>query len=97
MGVFDPSSTVATADAVEIAAEDHEMSTLIFAIALACGIWYFFILVVQAIGFTQLYVESLDIDRALLIIIQISILLFQATACCLSNVEARRCSSYYNS
>jgi len=69
MGVFGPSSTDATADAVGITAEDHEMSTLIFAIALACGIWYFFILVVQAIGFIQLYAKPLDIDRVLLIII----------------------------
>jgi hypothetical protein len=52
---FDPS--VATAGAVGIAAEDHEMSTWIFGIALACGIWYFLVLVVQAIGFTQLYMK----------------------------------------
>lgn len=36
------------------AAEDYEMSAWTFAIASACGFWYFFILVVQAIGFTQL-------------------------------------------
>jgi len=49
------SEPVATASAV-VTAQYHEMSTLLFAIAVVCGIWYFFILLVQAIGFTQLYV-----------------------------------------
>ncbi|KAH8656607.1 hypothetical protein BGZ60DRAFT_384563 [Tricladium varicosporioides] len=31
------------------------MSTLIYSVAAICSIWYFFILVVQAIGFTQLF------------------------------------------
>jgi hypothetical protein len=53
MTVWPRNAPFAAARAVEAAA-DHEMSTWIFAIALACGIWYFFILVVQAIGFTQL-------------------------------------------
>ena len=47
---------VATAVAV-VAAEGHEMSTWIYILALASGGWYIFILVVQAIGFTQLYVK----------------------------------------
>ncbi|KAG9243214.1 glycosyltransferase family 21 protein [Calycina marina] len=34
--------------------EYHVVSTAVFVIALACGIWTFFILLVQAIGFTQL-------------------------------------------
>ncbi|KAE8446192.1 hypothetical protein EG329_012417 [Mollisiaceae sp. DMI_Dod_QoI] len=33
----------------------HEMSTLLFLIALACGIWYIFLLGVQTIGLTQLF------------------------------------------
>jgi hypothetical protein len=53
MTVWPRNAPFAAARAVEAAA-DHEMSKWIFAIALACGIWYFFILVVQAIGFTQL-------------------------------------------
>jgi hypothetical protein len=57
MTIVPRDSPVATAGTV-VAAGDHEMSTWIFAIALACGIWYFFILVVQAIGFTQLYVNT---------------------------------------
>jgi ceramide glucosyltransferase len=56
MTIWPRDAPFATARAVE-AAEDHEMSTWIFAIALACGSWYFFILVVQAIGFTQLWVK----------------------------------------
>jgi hypothetical protein len=56
----------ATARAVE-AAEDHEMSTWIFAIALACCIWYFFILVVQAIGFTQLWVKHQFLGQIILL------------------------------
>ena len=56
MTIVPRDSSVATAGTV-VAAGDYEMSTWIFAIALACGIWYFFILVVQAIGFTQLYVN----------------------------------------
>ena len=53
----------ATAIAVE-AAEDHDMSTWTFAIAFACGIWYFFILVVQAIGFIQLSVNRESLGRS---------------------------------
>ena len=49
-------SVAATARAVETA-EQNEMEPWIFAIALACGVWYFFILLVQGIGFTQLYVH----------------------------------------
>jgi hypothetical protein len=51
----DSPGPVAAASAV-VTAQYHEMSTLLFTIALVCGIWYFFILLVQAIGFTQLYV-----------------------------------------
>jgi hypothetical protein len=45
---------------VEAAAEvagGHELSTVLIAIAAACGIWFCFILLVQTIGTTQLYVE----------------------------------------
>ena len=34
------------------------MSAWITGIALVCGIWYFFILLVQIIGYTQLYVNT---------------------------------------
>lgn len=44
------------ARAVDNSGQDA-METWIFAIGLACGIWYFFILLVQGIGFTQLYVK----------------------------------------
>ena len=44
---------LATASAVEATAP-HAMSAWVFGAALASGIWYFFILLVQAIGFTQL-------------------------------------------
>jgi hypothetical protein len=54
-----PASPVATTEAV-VSAEYHEMSTLLFIVALACGIWFFFIVLVQAIGFTQLYVNCLE-------------------------------------
>jgi ceramide glucosyltransferase len=53
----------ATAIAVE-PAEDHDMSTWIFAIALACGIWYFLLLLVQAIGFIQLSVKPEFLGRS---------------------------------
>lgn len=33
---------------------DRDMPTWLLAVASACGIWFFFILVVQAIGTTQL-------------------------------------------
>ena len=42
-----------TASAVEATAP-HAMSAWVLGAALASGIWYFFILLVQAIGFTQL-------------------------------------------
>jgi len=45
-----------TAPAVKTA-EQNAMGTWIFAIAVACGAWYCFILLVQGIGFTQLYVH----------------------------------------
>ena len=35
-------------------AESHETSMGLFVVAVACGVWYAFILVVQGIGFTQL-------------------------------------------
>jgi hypothetical protein len=57
MVILSPGSSVATAAAVAVAAEDHEMSTWILAIALACWIWYSFILLVQSIGIFQLYVN----------------------------------------
>jgi hypothetical protein len=57
MTIWPRDSPFATAKAVATA-DDHEMSTWIFAIALACGAWYVFILVVQTIGFTQLYVNA---------------------------------------
>jgi hypothetical protein len=57
MTVWPPDAIFATARAVGTTEDHEEMSTWIFAIALACGIWYFFILVVQAIGFTQLWVK----------------------------------------
>jgi hypothetical protein len=44
--------------------DDHEMSAWIFTIALACGIWYFLLLVVQAIGFTQLYMKRRSLERS---------------------------------
>jgi hypothetical protein len=43
------------ADAVGIASDEDVMPSWIFAIASACGIWYFFILLVQAIGAIQMY------------------------------------------
>ena len=48
---------MATAVAV-VATEGHEISMWIYAIALACGAWYMFLLIVQAIGFTQLCVNQ---------------------------------------
>ena len=45
---------LATAFAVEAATPSHAMSAWVFGAALGSGIWYFFILLVQAIGFTQL-------------------------------------------
>jgi ceramide glucosyltransferase len=58
-----PISVAATARAVE-SAEQNAMETepWIFAVALACGIWYFFILLVQGIGFTQLYVRNANVE-----------------------------------
>jgi hypothetical protein len=56
MTIGSSASLVDTAIAV-VTIQDHEMSTWIFAIAVACGIWYFFILMVQAIGFIQMYVK----------------------------------------
>jgi hypothetical protein len=53
MTIVSKGSSVATAKAV-VATEDNEMSTVMFGIALACGVWYFFILLVQGIGSTQL-------------------------------------------
>jgi hypothetical protein len=67
MTVWPGDAPFATARAVE-AAEDHDMSAWIFAIALAFGIWYFFILVVQAIGFTQLSVKSQSLGEIILLI-----------------------------
>jgi ceramide glucosyltransferase len=37
--------------------DDHDMSMWLFTIALAGGVWYFLILIIQAIGFTQLFVK----------------------------------------
>jgi hypothetical protein len=51
------SASLVDAAAAVVTIEDHEMSTWIFAVAVACGIWYFLILVVQAIGFIQMYVR----------------------------------------
>jgi hypothetical protein len=45
---------LATAFAVDADNPSHAMSAWVFGAALASGIWYFFILLVQAIGFTQL-------------------------------------------
>lgn len=67
MTVWPRDAPFATARAVE-AAEDHDMSAWIFAIALACGIWYFLILVVQAIGFTQLSVKRQSLGEIILLI-----------------------------
>lgn len=38
----------------EITVENYEMSTLVFGVALACGIWTFFVVLVQTIGSIQL-------------------------------------------
>jgi hypothetical protein len=38
--------------------EELIVNPWVFAAAAACGVWYIFILGVQAIGFTQLYVFS---------------------------------------
>ncbi|TVY13065.1 Ceramide glucosyltransferase [Lachnellula arida] len=54
MTIDSPKYVAITARAVE-AAEQNAMETWTFGIALACGIWYFFIVLVQAIGSTQLY------------------------------------------
>ncbi|TVY81342.1 Ceramide glucosyltransferase [Lachnellula suecica] len=55
MSIRSPNSAVAAAHAVGATAEQNAMETCTLAIALACGIWYFFILLVQGIGFAQLY------------------------------------------
>ncbi|TVY36042.1 Ceramide glucosyltransferase [Lachnellula subtilissima] len=47
-------SVAATARSVKLA-EQNAMDKWIFGIALACGIWYFFIVLVQGIGSAQLY------------------------------------------
>lgn len=47
-------SSAPVATAVAVVPSEYEMSTLIFTVALICGIWFFFIVLVQAIGFTQL-------------------------------------------
>jgi len=39
---------------LESADPPYEVPTIVWAIALGCGIWYFFIILVQAIGTTQL-------------------------------------------
>jgi hypothetical protein len=48
----------ATIRASSLVVEDDQsvINPWVFAAAAACGIWYMFILGVQAIGFTQLYV-----------------------------------------
>jgi hypothetical protein len=51
----DLSPDFSAANAVGAITAEDEMSTWIFSIALGCGIWTLFILVVQVIGFTQLY------------------------------------------
>ncbi|KAL2063839.1 hypothetical protein VTL71DRAFT_4333 [Oculimacula yallundae] len=40
-----------------VRADSHDMPTWLFGISLAGGIWFFFIILVQAIGFTQLYLN----------------------------------------
>ncbi|CZT03159.1 related to ceramide glucosyltransferase [Rhynchosporium graminicola] len=35
--------------------QDYEISLLLFAVCLACAIWYFFVTFLQAVGFAQLY------------------------------------------
>ena len=78
---------VATPGAV-VSAGHHEMSWWVFAIALACGIWYFFILVVQVIGFIKLYVNITAWKLGMLTVLQISMLLHEAKASCVSNIKS---------
>lgn len=80
-------SSVATAAAV-VAATGHDMPTWLFAIALACGIWYLFIVLVQAIGFTQLYARNQHDKGVMLILIQVPQLLHQTETRHISNFEA---------
>jgi hypothetical protein len=47
-------ASAAVRAAVE-AAGDHEPSTLVALIVVACGVWVFCVVLVQIIGFTQLY------------------------------------------
>jgi hypothetical protein len=96
MSTLSPNPFVATASAVGVATENHEMSTGIFATALACGIWYFFILLVQAIGVTQLYVELSIGWKAMLTVTQIPVLLLETKTSCIAEVEDRRCSACYH-
>jgi hypothetical protein len=84
-----PNSVLATASAVGVASEKHEMSLWLFAAALACGIWYFFIILVQAIGFTQLFVKGAVWREVMLMLKQIPLLLLEAKTCCFSQVKPR--------
>jgi hypothetical protein len=50
------SAPVATTATVVLAGQD-DLSILTYTVALVCGIWFFFIILVQAIGSIQLYVD----------------------------------------
>ena len=79
--------------------EGLTMSMCVYAIASACGIWYCFILLVQAIGFTQLYATRQPNPNlwSQLTQTQVSILFLSTHRSCVIESKVWRCPSYHYS